>query len=149
MKKISIDALFNAVFKAIFVGFAESVGLLVTVQIAVFLFEVNFFPYSSLVVATVITIILAFLYYKLLKKIKSKREVIIFSLMSFFSLIDFYFLWCVLDLYIPFDVLPGNKLDASGNIGIILLLIWFVISYLITRLVVLVKFIKNNPNLKR
>ena len=149
MKKFSIDALFNAVFKAIFVGFAESIGLLVTVQIAVFLFEVNFFPYSSLVVATVITIILAFLYYKLLKKIKSKREVIIFSLMSFFSLIDFYFLWCVLDLYIPFDVLPGNKLDASGNIGIILLLIWFVISYLITRLVVLVKFIKNNPNLKR
>lgn len=149
MKKDSIDTLFNAVFKAIFLGFIESIGLLVTVQIAVFLFEVNFFPYSSLVVATVITIILAFLYYKLLKKIKSKREVIIFSLMSFFSLIDFYFLWCVLDLYIPFDVLPGNKLDASGNIGIILLLIWFVISYLITRLVVLVKFIKNNPNLKR
>ena len=149
MKKFSIDALFNAVFKAIFVGFAESIGLLVTVQIAVFLFEVNFFPYSSLVVATVITIILAFLYYKLLKKIKSKREVIIFSLMSFFSLIDFYFLWCMLDLYIPFDVLPGNKLDVSGDVGIILLLIWFVISYLITRLVVLVKFIKNNPNLKR
>ena len=149
MKKDSIDTLFNAVFKAIFLGFIESIGLLVTVQIAAFLLKINFLPYSSLGVATVITIILAFLYYKLLKKIKSKREVIIFSLMSFFSLIDFYFLWCVLDLYISFDVLPGNKLDASGNIGIILLLIWFVISYLITRLVVLVKFIKNNPNLKR
>jgi hypothetical protein len=149
VKKDSIDTLFNAVFKAIFLGFIESIGLLVTVQIADFLLKINFLQYSSLGVATVITIILAFLYYKLLQKIKSKSEVIIFSLMSFFSLIDFYFLWCVLDLYISFDVLPGNKLDASGNIGIILLLIWFVISYLITRLVVLVKFIKNNPNLKR
>lgn len=149
MKKFSIDALFNAVFKAIFVGFAESIGLLVTVQIAVFLFEVNFFPYSSLVVATVITIILAFLYYKLLQKIKSKSEVIIFSLMSFFGLIDFYFLWCMLDLYIPFDVLPGNKLDVSGDVGIILLLMCFGFSYLITRMVALIKFLKQNPKLKR
>ncbi|MBQ6935153.1 MAG: hypothetical protein IJN49_01265 [Clostridia bacterium] len=149
MKKDSIDSLFNTVFKAIFVGFIESIGLLVTVQIAVCLLNISFLPYSSLIVATVITVILAFFYSKLLQKIKSKREVTIFSLMSIFSLIDFYFLWCALDLYIPFDVLPGNKLDASGNIGIILLLIWFVISYLITRLVVLVKFIKNNPNLKR
>lgn len=149
MKKDSIDTLFNAVFKAIFLGFIESIGLLVTVLIAAFLLNINFLPYSSLGVATVITIILAFLYYKLLKKIKSKSEVIIFSLMSFFSLIDFYFLWCMLDLYIPFDVLPGNKLDVSGDVGIILLLMWFGFSYLITRMVALIKFLKQNPKLKR
>lgn len=149
MKKDSIDTLFNAVFKAIFLGFIESIGLLVTVQIAAFLLNINFLPYSSLGVATVITIILAFLYYKLLQKIKSKSEVIIFSLMSFFSLIDFYFLWCMLDLYIPFDVLPGNKLDVSGDVGIILLLMWFGFSYLITRMVALIKFLKQNPKLKR
>lgn len=149
MKKDSIDTLFNAVFKAIFLGFIESIGLLVTVLIAAFLLNINFLPYSSLGVATVITIILAFLYYKLLQKIKSKSEVIIFSLMSFFSLIDFYFLWCMLDLYIPFDVLPGNKLDVSGDVGIILLLMWFGFSYLITRMVALIKFLKQNPKLKR
>lgn len=149
MKKDSIDTLFNTVFKAIFLGFIESIGLLVTVLIAAFLLNINFLPYSSLGVATVITIILAFLYYKLLKKIKSKSEVIIFSLMSFFSLIDFYFLWCMLDLYIPFDVLPGNKLDVSGDVGIILLLMWFGFSYLITRMVALIKFLKQNPKLKR
>ncbi len=149
MKKDSIDTLFNAVFKAIFLGFIESIGLLVTVLIAAFLLNINFLPKSSLGVATVITIILAFLYYKLLQKIKSKREVIIFSLMSFFSLIDFYFLWCMLDLYIPFDVLPGSKLDVSGDVGIILLLMWFGFSYLITRMVALIKFLKQNPKLKR
>ena len=149
MKKDSIDTLFNTVFKAIFLGFIESIGLLVTVLIAAFLLNINFLPYSSLGVATVITIILAFLYYKLLQKTKSKIDVIIFSLMSFFSLIDFYFLWCMLDLYIPFDVLPGNKLDVSGDVGIILLLMWFGFSYLITRMVALIKFLKQNPKLKR
>ncbi len=55
----------------------------------------------------------------------------------------------MLDLYIPFDVLPGNKLDVSGDVGIILLLMWFGFSYLITRMVALIKFLKQNPKLKR
>ena len=139
----------NYFFKAIFDGFITSIGLLLLTRVSVFLYDFKYGSYVSEILAVAITIALAFMYFKLLQNIKSKRKLIVFSIISFFSFVDFYFIWCMVDLYIPFDILPTKEPDASDNVGGILLLMWFIFSYFISRLIALIKFLKQNPKLKR
>ena len=139
----------NYFLRAIFDGFITSMGLLLLTRVSVFLYSFGYGRYISEVLAILITVVLAFLFFKLLQNIKSKRKAIIFPIISFFSFVDFYFIWCMLDLYIPFDVLPTKEPDASDNVGGLLLITWFIFLYLITRIIALIKFYKQNPKLKR
>ena len=139
----------NYFLRAIFDGFITSIGLLLLTRVSVFLYGFGYGRYIPEVLAILIAVVLAFLFFKLLQNIKSKRKAIIFPIISFFSFVDFYFIWCMLDLYIPFDVLPTKEPDASDNVGGLLLITWFIFLYLITRIIALIKFYKQNPKLKR
>lgn len=139
----------NYFLRAIFDGFITSIGLLLLTRVSVFLYGFGYGRYIPEVLAILIAVVLAFLFFKLLQNIKSKRKAIIFPIISFFSFVDFYFIWCMLDLYIPFDMLPTKEPDASDNVGMLLLIIWFIFSCSITRLIALIKFYKQNPKLKR
>ena len=139
----------NYFLRAIFDGFITSIGLLLLTRVSVFLYGFGYGRYIPEVLAILIAVVLAFLFFKLLQNIKSKRKATIFPIISFFSFVDFYFIWCMLDLYIPFDVLPTKEPDASDNVGGLLLITWFIFLYLITRIIALIKFYKQNPKLKR
>ena len=139
----------NYFFKAILDGFITSIGLLLLTRVAVFLYGFGYGRYIPEVLATIIAIALAFSFFKLLQNIESKRKVNTFSIISFFSFIDFYFFWSILGLHIPFHIFPTKEPDASENVGMLLLIIWFIFSCSITRLIALIKFYKQNPKLKR
>ena len=139
----------NYFLRAIFDGFITSIGLLLLTRVSVFLYSFGYGRYIPEVLAILIAVVLAFLFFKLLQNIESKRKVNIFSVISFFCFIDFYFLWSVLGLYFPFHIFPTKELDASDNVGMLLLIIWFIFSCSITRLIALIKFYKQNPKLKR
>lgn len=139
----------NYFLRAIFDGFITSIGLLLLTRVSMFLYSFGYGRYIPEVLAILIAVVLAFLFFKLLQNIKSKRKAIIFPIISFFSFVDFYFIWCMLDLYIPFDMLPTKEPDASDNVGGLLLIMWFIFLYSITRLIVIIKFYKQNSKLKR
>lgn len=132
------------IFKAIVEALLSSVVLIFTIIFALSSFNSKVLYKLSFILIILETVILAIGYFKNIKKISTKQKIVVFSSINFLAFFIFLIVFFVIDIYFPSFVSPKQEPDVSDGIGVLQVIVTFILSSFICRLVALQATIRGN-----
>ncbi len=133
--------------KSIVDSFFIALFLFISTNLVWYLLDFKYYFYFFMIYIIFGALVFVFVYYKFIQKLLTKKTLVLFSTVSFFSFFVFLFIFIVIDIFIPFSLttslLPVRNGDISDDFGILLADCSFIFIVFVGRLITLVRAIRG------
>lgn len=131
------------IFNAIFESLVSSVVLILTIVFVLSSLNSKVLYKLSFIFIILEALFLALGYFKIIKNISTKQKIVIFSLINVLSFLFFLIAFFVVDIYFPSFISPKQDVDVSDGIGILQIIVMFIVTSFVCRLIGVIKTIKS------